>query len=72
MAARRADAQKTETKAEPDKVPELPAAVRLKAPHGFIDEETEESFFWNAGQLVRNPDTIALLTERGAPIEPVE
>ena len=46
-------------------------AVKLTAPHGFIEEATGVNRVWQMGQVVTNPDEIALLRNRGAPIENV-
>ena len=51
----------------------LPSAIRLTAPHGFIDPVHDKGVFhWSAGEVVTKPVTIALLIERGASWEPVE
>lgn len=44
--------------------------VRLTSPYGFIDEYGDR-WHWDANQIVRNPAIIALLLERGAPVETV-
>lgn len=51
----------------------LPAAIRLTAPHGFIEDVHGRGVFhWDAGEIVTRPATIALLIGRGASWEPVE
>jgi len=47
---------------------QMPARVILTAPHGFIDENNRHRY-WNAGEIVSDPHEVALLMERGAPIE---
>ena len=49
----------------------MPARIILTAPHGFIDENDRHRY-WNAGEIVSEPHEIALLIERGAPVEEVE
>lgn len=50
-----------------------PRAIRLTAPHGFIESVHNNGVFhWPAGEVVTNPATIALLIERGASWENVE
>lgn len=49
----------------------IPAKVRLTAPHGFIDENSRHRY-WNAGEVVGDAAEVALLINRGAPVEPVE
>lgn len=50
-----------------------PLAIRLTAPHGFIESTHNKGVFhWEAGEVVTNPETIALLIERGASWENVE
>ena len=50
----------------------LPAAIRLTAPHGFIEGVHNKGVFhWEAGEVVENPATVALLIKRGAAWEPV-
>lgn len=50
---------------------QMPARIVLIAPHGFIDENDRHRY-WNAGEIVSDPHEVALLIERGAPIEEVE
>jgi len=50
---------------------EMPARIKLKAPHGFVDEDGTHRY-WQQGQVVFTPDDVALLVERGADYEPVE
>ena len=45
------------------------ASVKLAAPYGFIDDETGEHRYWQAGQEVTNPEEIKVLVERQAPLE---
>lgn len=53
--------------------PPLPPSIRLTSPHGFIEAVHNKGVFhWEAGEVVTNPVTIALLIERGANWEPVE
>ena len=53
--------------------PSLPSAIRLTAPHGFIDPVHDKGVFhWEAGEIVTRPVTVALLIERGASWEEVE
>lgn len=47
----------------------LPESVRLASPYGFIDDESGEHRYWQAGQEVTNPEEIKLLIERQAPLE---
>lgn len=42
-----------------------PAAIRLMAHHGFIDQDGVHQL-WTPGQVVSDPDTVALLISRGA------
>lgn len=53
---------------KPEDAP-LPASVKLAAPYGFIDDETGEHRYWQAGQEVTNPEEIKVLVERQAPLE---
>ena len=53
---------------KPEDAP-LPASVKLAAPYGFIDDESGEHRYWQAGQEVTNPEEIKLLIERQAPLE---
>lgn len=47
-------------------------AMRLAYPFGFIETEYNRGRFeWAAGEVVRNPAEIALLSSHGAPLEPV-
>lgn len=51
----------------------LPSAVRLTSPFSFVEEvHNKGRFDWRTGEIVTNPKTIALLRERGAPIEVVD
>lgn len=66
-------AQATPEQPEDAVAPEVapaPSPVRILSVHGFIDEFGDR-WHWNAGDLVRNPFVIAMLVERGAPIEQV-
>jgi hypothetical protein len=47
----------------------LPESVKLASPYGFINDETGEHRYWQAGQEVTDPDDIKLLVERQAPLE---
>jgi hypothetical protein len=47
-----------------------PIGVELTAPHGFIDEANGRNHYWNVGQVVTDPDEIALLKERQASLKP--
>lgn len=59
------------TKKTPNpKTGDAPASIKLTAPYGFIDDNDQHRY-WQPGQVVINPDEIALLTERQAPIEAV-
>ena len=49
--------------------PLLPTSITLSAPHGFIDDETGEHRYWQAGMEVTDPDEIKLLIDRQAPLE---
>lgn len=51
--------------------PQVPEAIRLHYPHGFIAEDGSRHF-WGAGQVVREPDQVALLISRGAPHDVME
>lgn len=53
---------------QPPAVP-LPELVKLASPYGFINDETGEHRYWQAGQEVTDPDEIKLLVERQAPLE---
>ncbi|MFT8354583.1 MAG: hypothetical protein ABF617_08255 [Gluconobacter japonicus] len=56
-----------------DNAPPFPSSIRLTAPHGFIETVHNKGVFhWEAGEVVTNPATIALLIERKANWEPVE
>ncbi len=46
-----------------------PVRLRLAAPYGFIDEDTDAHHYWQAGQEVTDPAQIKLLLERQAPLE---
>lgn len=45
-----------------------PGKLVLAAPYGFIDDDGERHY-WHAGTEVANPDEIAVLIERGAPVQ---
>jgi hypothetical protein len=49
---------------------DLPAKIRLMAPHGFVDDDGRNRF-WLAGTVVCDPAEIALLVERRAPMTAV-
>ncbi len=50
----------------------LPPAVRLVSPFSFVEQiHNKGRFDWRGGEVVTNPKTIALLKERGAPIEEI-
>jgi hypothetical protein len=46
----------------------LPKKIRMKHPHGFLDEN-ERLRQWKAGDTITDPAEIALLHERKAPFE---
>lgn len=48
-----------------EKEPEAPKQIRILVPHGFIDDDGSHKY-WNAGDVVDNPETIKLLIQRGA------
>lgn len=52
-------------KTAPAKSGDLPASVKLAAPHGFIDEAGDLQA-WLQGEVVTEAKDIALLIERGA------
>lgn len=54
-----------ETATEP-----APTPVRFTSVYGFVDEHGD-AWRWDAGAIVRNPLVLALLAERGAPVEPL-
>ncbi|MBO4120279.1 hypothetical protein J5T34_05935 [Cupriavidus gilardii] len=56
----------------PQPAADLPGSVTLSAPHGFIDDDTGAHRYWQPGEVVTDPDTIALLLARKAPLEGVE
>ncbi|MEQ1694771.1 MAG: hypothetical protein ABL901_02925 [Hyphomicrobiaceae bacterium] len=60
------DDQKADVEAQ-----SLPAKIKMLEPHGFIDDETGKSYFWQQGQTVFEPAEIAMLVERKASFEPV-
>lgn len=62
-----ADAGADTAAAAKDKKSKLPAKVRLVRPHGFIDEDGTHRY-WKAGDVVSDPATIKLLSDRKAPI----
>ena len=47
----------------------LASPIRILAHHGFIDDDGKHRR-WTPGQVVADPDTIALLIDRGARHEP--
>lgn len=51
---------------------DLPAAIKLLQPHGFIDEATQQHRYWQQAQVVFEPADIALLIGRGVLYEPAE
>ena len=55
-------------KAPKDNTSEVPQSVTLSAPHGFIDDEGNHRY-WQQGQVVTDPEEVALLIEREASIE---
>lgn len=64
------------TAAEKDKAPaaekpELPETVTLAAPYGYIDDE-EKHRYWHTDTVVTNPDDIADLMARKAPLVGIE
>ena len=50
----------------------LPTKIKMSRPHGFVDDETGVTRFWQINQIVFEPEDIALLIERGAHFEIVE
>lgn len=60
-------AQQAIAKAGISQVPTGPRA-KLTAPHGYIDEATGRSLYWQLGEVVTDPKMIEMLKERGAPI----
>lgn len=52
------------------KVP-LPQSIKMVKPHGFIDDKGKHRY-WQQGQVVFEPDDIAVLVERKATFEVVE
>ncbi len=59
-------AQAADAPAPADAAP-APAVVRLTRPYGFIDAFGRHRV-WKAGDVIGNPEEIALLESRGAPI----
>lgn len=59
--------QEPEKKSTAAKGTKYPTAVVLRAPHGFIDENNRHRY-WNADDVVTDPDEITLLHERRAPL----
>jgi hypothetical protein len=56
------------TAKKPQQNADSPASeVVLAAPYAYYDED-EKLHAWSAGEVVRDAATIALLTERGAPL----
>ena len=49
----------------------LPAGLRVTAEFGFVDDYGDP-WHWNAGDLIRNPEVVRLVHERGElPVEPL-
>lgn len=46
-----------------------PAMVRLTHPHGFVEDDTGRLRYWKAGDVIKDPNEIDLLIERGAHVE---
>jgi len=63
------EAEKAAAKAakDADKV-ELPESVTLARPYGYINEEEGTSHAWAAEQVVKDPEQIADLMARKAPL----
>jgi len=61
-------APKAEGKPKAQKVPE---SVTLSAPHGFIDEDGSHRY-WHAGHVVTDPEHVALLIKRKAPLDGID
>lgn len=49
----------------------LPVKLVLTSPYGFIDE-SEKHRYWHTGTEVTDADDIALLLDRGAPVQEPE
>ena len=65
-------ADKSDAPKAPDKPEVAPVhGVRLASPYGFYDD-AHNLHFWQAGQPVTDAETIKLLTDRKAPIEPIK
>ena len=62
-------AQPTQNEGNQSPAAPLPESVKLASPYGFINDETGEHRYWQAGQEVTDPDEIKLLVERQAPLE---
>lgn len=60
-AARTPDAKKPKAAA-------LPASVKLASPYAFYDDDNNMRS-WSHGQVVTDPEHIAVLLERAAPLE---
>lgn len=66
---------KPKNPAKPDVAPAsleavaLPARIQLVRPHSFIDADGRHRV-WLPGHTVTDPDDIALLIARKAPVEP--
>lgn len=58
----------TKTDVEDTEVEELPAKITLAAPYAFYDDDNQLQS-WLEGSVVEDPETIALLIERGAIIK---
>jgi hypothetical protein len=54
--------------AKAKKTGDVPESITLSAPHGFIDDEGNHRY-WQQGQVVTDPEEVALLIEREASIE---
>ncbi|MBV8656614.1 MAG: hypothetical protein JO142_02205 [Burkholderiales bacterium] len=56
------------TDAAPEPAP-LPSAVRFQREFGFLCEETGNRYHWQEGQVLANPELIAIAIGRHAPVE---
>lgn len=58
------------TEAKP-KAAKHPDSVTLSAPHGFIDDDGNHRY-WHAGHVVTDPEHVALLIKRKAPLDGID
>jgi hypothetical protein len=54
----------------PDPALDITGPVRLLADHGFVTD-IDAVYFKRAGAIITNPAEVAVLRERGAPLEKV-